>query len=130
MSIPLVVAALLTFGIGLAHSILGERYIISRLFRRTEIPKLFGSDWFTKRTIRFAWHLTTVAWFGLAVIMLILADRIGSGPDGASDLARDVGVVIAVVFAASSVIAAGASRLKHFAWPLFGAVAVLIWVAI
>lgn len=62
MTLPaLTAAAVLLLLIGLAHSYLGERYIFVRLFR-LELTKLFGSDWFTERTLRFAWHLTTVAW--------------------------------------------------------------------
>ncbi|MBA3657097.1 MAG: hypothetical protein H0W69_07085, partial [Gemmatimonadaceae bacterium] len=46
----LLIAALLTVVVGLAHSYLGERYILLRLFRRDDLPHLFGSDVFTKRT--------------------------------------------------------------------------------
>ena len=38
------IAAIFLFFIGLAHSILGERYILVRLFRRDNLPKLLGSD--------------------------------------------------------------------------------------
>ena len=62
-------AALLIVVLGLAHSVLGERYILVRLFRRSDLPKIFGSSDFTLRTLRFAWHITTVAWFGLAALM-------------------------------------------------------------
>jgi hypothetical protein len=54
------------FAIGLAHSVLGERYILMRLFRHTDLPKLFGGTEFTIRALRFAWHLTTIAWWGAA----------------------------------------------------------------
>ena len=47
-------AALLIVLLGLAHSILGERYILGRLFRRSDLPKIFGSADFTVRTLRFA----------------------------------------------------------------------------
>ncbi|MBA7630226.1 MAG: hypothetical protein GH143_08270 [Calditrichaeota bacterium] len=53
MNAYLIVGAVLTFAIGLAHSYLGERYILIRLFRRSNLPQLFGSDDFTKRTLRF-----------------------------------------------------------------------------
>lgn len=68
----LIIAALLLIFIGLAHSYLGERFILVRLFKR-QLPKLFGSDAFTKQVLRFAWHLTTVAWFGYAAILITLA---------------------------------------------------------
>jgi hypothetical protein len=40
---------LLSFAVGLAHSCLGERAILIRLFRRPNLPRLFGSDVFTRR---------------------------------------------------------------------------------
>jgi hypothetical protein len=66
MDWPLALAAVLAASVAVAHSYLGERYILVRLFKRQDLPKLFGSDWFTKRTLRFAWHITSVAWLGLA----------------------------------------------------------------
>lgn len=65
----LLLAAFLIGALGLAHSILGERYILVRLFRRTDLPALFGSADFTIRTLRFAWHITTIAWFGLGALV-------------------------------------------------------------
>ena len=62
-------AAILIVTLGLAHSVLGERYILTRLFRRSDLPKIFGSADFTKQTLRFAWHITTVAWFGIGALV-------------------------------------------------------------
>ena len=62
-------AAILLFLLGLAHSVLGERYILVRLFRRGNLPKLFGGTAFTERTLRFAWHLTTVLWWGFSALL-------------------------------------------------------------
>jgi hypothetical protein len=64
------IAAALIFALGVAHSYLGERYLLMRLFRRDSLPKLLGGTEFTKQTLRFAWHLTTVAWWGLALLLL------------------------------------------------------------
>lgn len=71
---PLHLAAALIILTGLAHSVLGERYILTRLFRRSDLPKLFGGTAFTARTLRFAWHITTVAWWGMAVLLWQAAD--------------------------------------------------------
>ena len=60
MNFYFIAAAVLVVGIGIAHSWLGERYILMRLFRRQNMPHLLGSDDFTKRTLRFAWHITTL----------------------------------------------------------------------
>lgn len=62
-------AAVLAFLLGLAHSLLGERYILVRLFRRDNLPKLFGDTQFTTQTLRFAWHITTILWWGFAVML-------------------------------------------------------------
>lgn len=90
-----IAAAFLLFLIGVVHSYLGERYILIRLFRRDNLPKLFGSDWFTKRTLRFAWHLTTIAWWGYGAMLL--------APDS-------VFAITAAVFVLHGIITFGASK--------------------
>src|ERR1051325_2752185 len=67
------VAALLAVVLGIAHSFLGEKYILIRLFRRDDLPKLFGGSEFTVRTLRFAWHLTSIAWWCAAALFFLLA---------------------------------------------------------
>jgi len=105
------VAAILCVGLALAHSYLGERYILIRLFRRAEIPKLFGSTEFTTRTLRFAWHLTSVAWLGAGALFFLLA----RGPLTSAAVAA----VLAGVFFIHAGVTLFASRGRHFAWPLF-----------
>jgi hypothetical protein len=68
-------AAFLLVAMGIAHSVLGERYILTRLFRRADLPKIFGSAEFTVGTLRFTWHLTSVMGFGLAAVLLQLAGQ-------------------------------------------------------
>src|SRR5687768_11104683 len=108
-----IAAVVLVVGIALAHSWLGERYILGRLFRRQDLPHLFGSDDFTKRTLRIAWHLTTIAWFGAAVLLLLLA----SVPLDAR--ARMLARAIAATFFVSAVIAMIGSRGRHLSWIVF-----------
>ncbi|MFC3034070.1 hypothetical protein ACFOEE_16315 [Pseudoalteromonas fenneropenaei] len=103
-------AALLLVLVSVAHSYLGERYILQRLFKR-ELPKLFGSDDFTKRTLRFAWHLTSVAWLGFAVILLILAE-----PNAKVEM---IAQVIAITFLLHFAMALFGSRGKHLSWLVF-----------
>jgi len=69
----LYLAAFLIAALGLVHSVLGERFILIRLLRRDDLPKLFGGTEFTKGTLRFAWHLTTVLAFGFAALLFQLA---------------------------------------------------------
>jgi hypothetical protein len=107
----LYLAAGLIFLVGFAHSYLGERYILIRLFRRDNLPKLFGGTQFTKNTLRFAWHLTTLAWFGLALILLHLA---------AGQITKQViGNIVGTTFFIHFLVALIASKGKHLSWPVF-----------
>ena len=114
----LILAAFLAFGIGIVHSALGERYILMRLFRGSRIPPLFGGDQFTKRTLRFAWHLTTVAWWGFAYLLVLLSRD-------AADLEPAVLRAVAGTFFVTGAIALVASRGKHLSWVVFWAIAAL-----
>jgi hypothetical protein len=116
----LLIAAVLILLLGLVHSLLGERYILVRLFRRDNLPRLFGSDAFTKNTLRFAWHLTTVVWFGIGVLLVQLST---GRPLGTAEL----GVTLAITAAASGLVALVGSRARHPAWIVFLVVAALVW---
>ena len=111
----LVAIGLIVF-IGLAHSYLGERYILVRLFRRP-LPELFGSDEFTKKTLRFAWHITTIAWMGLAAILW----QVHGGHASYSNLLGVVGAA----FGISAIVALLASRGRHLSWLVFGAISII-----
>ncbi len=111
MSFLFYVAATLAIAIGLAHSILGEKYILVRLFRRDDLPHLFGSDWFTIRTLRFAWHVTTIAWWGFAAIMILLAL-------GRADT-TNIAIAVSVTFLVTAAVALIGSKARHLSWPVF-----------
>jgi len=108
----LIGATALAIFIGIVHSYLGERYILVRLFKRNNLPKLFGSDWFTKRVLRFAWHLTTIAWWGFAAILYIIS---GSN----ENIEKQILIIIAVVFLASGLLSATFTKGKHISWVVF-----------
>lgn len=122
MNSALTIAAFLLVGIGFAHSYLGERYILIRLFRRSDLPMLFGSDAFTRNTLRFAWHITSIAWLGFAAL-LVAAARVHTG---ALPL-QIVGAVVATTFLLSAVISFFGSRGRHYSWLAFLAVGILSW---
>ena len=113
----LAIASFLLVFIGLIHSYFGEKYILGRLFKR-ELPKLFGSDLFTKQVLRFAWHLTTVAWFGFGVILFSLHLE-------SADISKTVLLVTAFVFAVSGVMSFGFTKGKHYSYIVFWSVSVI-----
>ena len=119
MTAGLLIAACLTVLLGAAHSYLGEKYILIRLFRRENLPRLLGGVEFTKQTLRFAWHLTTVAWIGLAAIMVA-----ASAPTASSAVILQI---VSVTSATSGVVALVGSRGRHLSWIVFFLVAFLSW---
>ncbi len=99
----LAAAALLAM-VAALHSGLGERFVVQ--------PAI-GADWgpgresmFLKATLRFAWHLTSLAWVGMALLLLL---------DG-STAVRNVVSGVALI---SGAVAFVASRGRHLAWPIF-----------
>jgi len=107
--------ALLIF-IGLVHSYLGEKYLLIRLFRRDNLPHLMGGDWFTMRVLRFAWHITTIAWWGFAAILYLYATP-------TLKTMNHVLTVIGVVFLLSGIVSFAFSRARHLSWLFFWAIA-------
>jgi hypothetical protein len=121
-SMLLMIAAGLAFGVGIAHSVLGDKLLLIRLLRRPDLPTLAGSTTFAARTLRFAWHITTVAWWGFAA-MLVLASRDALSQDHAL-------VALAVTMLVTAAMILIASRGKHLAWPVFAAIAAAaLWAA-
>ena len=121
MEMSLFIAAILAMAIGVAHSILGERYILMRLFKRPDLPHLFGSPEFTVRTLRFAWHITSIAWWGLAAIIILIA-RDAASPSSLL-------YVLSATFLLTAIVAAVGSRLRHLSWVFFSAVGIILFVA-
>jgi hypothetical protein len=120
MNVPLLVAAALAVALAAAHSYLGERYILIRLFRRNDLPKLFGGADFTKRTLRLAWHITTVLAFGFGALLAVLA----TGDAAPYTEAR----IISAACALSGLLALVISRGRHLSWIVFFTIAALAWI--
>ena len=115
----LLAAALLLVAIAAAHSYLGERYILIRLFRREDLPRLRGSDTFTKKTLRFAWHITSIAWLGFAAILVVLSRN--------SLDATSVSRIVSVTFLVSAAVSLLGAKGRHYSWIVFLAIGLLTW---
>ncbi|MEN1728692.1 MAG: hypothetical protein AAGJ52_09650 [Pseudomonadota bacterium] len=105
-------AALLAAGIGAAHSLLGERFVLQRIERLENLPRLIlRKRELMAEVLQFAWHITTVAWVGFAALLVLMAHgRLSNA---------SAGLVISATFLLSSLIALVASRGKHYAWIVF-----------
>jgi hypothetical protein len=120
MQNALLVAAVIAVLTAAAHSILGERYILVSLFRRDDLPRLLGSEWLTKRTLRFTWHLASIAWWGFAALLLLARDH---------DTGYTALQVIAATAFSSALLTALTTRGRHPGWLAFLAIALLAWLA-
>ena len=109
--------------IGITHSYLGETRILVPMYAQFKLPILRGSDRATKNVMRFAWHLTSVAWAGLGAVLFTAAS---SAANPMTLVAR----TIAVTFAIHAVVTAGATRGRHYAWIIFTAIALLAWLGV
>jgi len=69
--------------------------------------------------LRFAWHLTTIAWWGAAAVLALLALGPLAGSSGA------VLIAISATFAITGAVTFASSRGRHLAWLAFLAIAVL-----
>lgn len=117
MQISLLLAALLLILIGFMHSYLGERFVLSRLLALPNLPPLRGSRAYMENLLRMAWHITSVAWWGTAALLLLAwSSHLGSA-----------GVVLTVTFALHGLIILVTVGPRHPAWPLFFLTAAAIW---
>ena len=124
MSALLIAAGVVSVLFGAAHSYVGERRVVEFLCDRPDLPPLWGSVGLMRRTIRFAWHLTSIAWVGSGALLLLFARH------PAEPIAQ-LGVrVIAGMFFASAIAAFLWSRGRHPAWAICLVIAVLAWLGV
>jgi hypothetical protein len=109
----LLVTAGLFLLVSALHSILGERFIL-------RVPLTMSwphpeSERFKKRTLRFAWHLTSLTWVGIAAVVMLSPSRPTLD-------------ILTLVTLGSGVLTFWVSRGAHLAWPIFLSMATLLQV--
>jgi len=118
----LLIAALLIIVIGLVHSWLGEVRLIGPLLDVQKRRGILAKSAFARQTLRFAWHLTTIAWWGFGAV---LASYAFSALDNSATYVLGS---IAVTFFVTGIVTLVVSRGRHLAWPVFMAIAGLsVW---
>lgn len=117
----LIVAAFLLFLTGIAHSYLGERYLLIRLFKRGNLPELLGGTAFTAATLRFVWHLLTIAWWGIGVVIV----RASGQPLDSRAVLQTFGALALI----SGLFPLVFTRGRHLSWIAFFAVGTLLLLA-
>jgi hypothetical protein len=115
----LLIAATLTVFIGAVHSWLGERRLIGPLLAPDTRTGILERSRFARQVLRFAWHITTLAWWGMGAVLASYA-LVPREAFGAVTLG-----LIAATFFATGVIILVTGRGRHWAWPVFMAIAAL-----
>jgi hypothetical protein len=120
MNLSLAIAGVLAALLAITHSWLGEKWIIQPVLAIDNMPALFGSQRGMKKILRFAWHLTSVFFLGMAAVLLHYSVL---GKD------RHVLFIIAVTYLLSAVMTLAVSRGRHYAWAMFLTIGLLTWFA-
>ena len=104
----LLVAVMLLMVTAFVHSVLGERRLIGPLVARRD--GILASD-LARLILRFAWHLTSVTWLVLGLILVQLVRNPATARLWAA-------AATGVAFAGVGLFDAVASRGRHVGWPL------------
>ena len=124
MNVSLLIAALLTFVIGAIHSWRGERRLLGPLLAPDQRQGMLANT-FVRRVLRFGWHLTSIAWWGMGATIAALAMAPPLDRQGRLTLWG-----MAATFLVTGVLILITSRGRHLAWPVFLAIVTLIAVAL
>jgi len=104
--------ALIIATIGLIHSFLGERVIVKPLLAESRLSS------FANRTVRIAWHVTTLFWFAIAACFLALQFGTGS-------FVKHFLLIQAITFGIAFVVSIISSKGRHISWTGFLAASIL-----
>jgi hypothetical protein len=125
----LLTAAVLVLGAGMAHSLLGEKVVLRRVYRRATDEgqnRRAADDPVTRQTLRLAWHSLTVALVGYSGLLFVAA------ADGAAFGGnwRAVMRLLSATFAGLAALSLLVARGRHVGWMWFAAVAVATWLSV
>lgn len=129
MNTYFVLAGSIAFILGIIHSYLGEKYLITPIVQSEHlISALSGSVGLKKVALRVCWHFATIAMWGAAATLIFLS----SLPINPTSLV--VARVISLTFLADTLLVFLTPGLRliylarHFAWVAFLAIAALSWL--
>ena len=129
MNAYFVFAALIAFILGIVHSYMGEKYLVSPILRSEHlISALSGSVGLKKVALRVCWQFATIAMWGTATTLVFLSAL------PFSHISLVVARIVSLTFAAYTILVFLTPGLRlihlrrHLAWAAFLAIAVLSWL--
>lgn len=102
------------------HSLLGEKLLLKPMFSRRGNAVL-ESD-LARLVIRFAWHVTSLCWIMMAIILYFVGFS-------AASLSTVILLTLGTGFLAFGLFDAIASRGRHVGWPILTAIGVFCLAA-
>jgi hypothetical protein len=126
MNVFLLLAAAILLFIGIMHTVLaewkGERRLVRRITQSRLLDSRDAQDLLARRIVRLAWHLTSLAWCGIAAALTYL-----SFVEQTESL-RTVLRILASTFFLHSVLSLVIARGKHASWYMFLIVSVFCFL--
>ena len=119
----LMIGSLLMATLAVLHSYIGETRLLQKLLAKPDLPLLQGSIHYTRTVLRWAWHLTSIAWLGFVAIFFALIQV-------PSVARQSLGVILTATLGLSAFIAFAASGGRHLAWVFFLAASICMWFGI
>ncbi len=122
----LFIAAFVAFLVGLAHSVLGEKFIFNRLRWGHVVPSN-GTGLLQGRHVRIlwaSWHALTVFGWCIAAVLFWL-----SLPLTGQNQATLIESAIVVASLVSSALVCFATRGRHLGWLGLMAIAICVWIS-
>lgn len=118
------IAATLLILVGLFHSLIGGKRLIAPIVAREDLPVILGSVEMSRMTLRVGWHMLTLFWFALALILMALAQDLWP-------LEQLVLGGFGGLFVLSGFAALVFGRGKHLSWAFFLPIgAILLYQAV
>ncbi len=117
----LIIGSITMTALAILHSYAGEVRLLQPLLQRNDLPALDGSVAYTKVILRWAWHLTSLAWFGFAAVFLGLMQV--SSEEWWIPL-----LILAGILALSGIIVLTVTRGRHPAWVFFLVATICAWM--
>lgn len=122
MNLYFIISAIILFIVSLTHSILGEKRTIGPLINSDVFDSIYKDkriNW--RKKLRRAWHLTTLAWWSIGVVIIDLART-----NTPSRLSVNAIAIPLAIIGLSGIIS---SKGKHPSGLLF-LVSILLWVGL
>lgn len=108
----LIIAAILTFAVGLMHSWIGGKRLIGPILTMQGLPVILGSVARSRLTLEAGWHASALTWWGISAVLAYLHFT-------HENVAAAFLWMVSVVFSVMGVAALVLSRGAHVSWLFF-----------